>query len=199
MWAACTGLHVWWAAASTEHPYAPGPMSAAWDFHLPPSGAVGCLKKGTRLPMRWLGYGVYCQGAGWSAGCKVMLQGKKSSLVLISTGAADFLVWWRIAWYLLSWLTPSASRPVEGHQIVNFSPPSFSFLLLFCKGWWGMLRLTALVDGCNRDTRETVCISVLKSLCLPLLNGMDFFFPGAPSCLHFTDYQGNIAQMLSLL
>lgn len=39
-----------------------------------------------------------------------------------------------------------------------------------------MLRLTALVDGCNRDTRETVCISVLKSLCLPLLNGMDFFF-----------------------
>lgn len=111
MWAACTGLHVWWAAASTEHPYAPGPMSASWDSHLPPSGAVGCLKKGTRLPMGWLGYGVYCQGAGWSAGCKVMLQGKKSSLVLISTGAADFLVWWRIAWVFAVMADPFSFPP----------------------------------------------------------------------------------------
>lgn len=167
-WAICTGLHVWWAAASAEHPCSPGATSAFWDSHFPPSVAVGCLKKETHLLMGWLGYGVYCQRAGRSS------SGKKISIVLVSTEVADFLVQWRIACTSSVMADPSSFLPIW--RASDCELLSSFLILLFCMVWWGMLSIAALVDGCNRDMRETVRICVFKSLCPPLLNGMDFFF-----------------------
>lgn len=139
---------------------------------------------------------------------KMILQGKKTQC-------------WKMKGCLClyyCWVTPLSFCPVEGHQVGNLSPPFF-FLAPVLRGLAGcnvqccMLSPAAVAEAPARWRAllpgEIVAIATLErintSTCtrapLSLTQRIYYYFflPGAHSCLHFTDYQGNIAQMLSLL